>query len=188
MRCRGQRVRSKVNRFGVRERREDAKFRERRSARWNGTSVSVVGSSETRCGRTSEEGHALSLSPCSPASFSHPVYLSLYSFRRHRYHALPQSRTDGQNLNNSTFVQARREAVRKIALSMMNSVRSARLRGPPRPPIGRERRDRERYRHEGTNYPPTIATTIRTRPPPPSATTPRFGVRDEERHTENGTA
>lgn len=90
-----------------------------------------------------------------PLSPTLPIYL--YPVRRHRYHALPQSRTDGQNLNNSTFVQDRREAVRKIALSMMNSVRSARLRGPPRPPIGRERRDRERYRHEGTNYPPTIA-------------------------------
>lgn len=60
--------------------------------------------------------------------------------------------------------------------------------GPPRPPIGKERRDREQYRHEGTNnYPPTIATTIRTRPPPPSATTLRFGVRDKERGT-NGIA
>ena len=56
---------------------------------------------------------------------------------------------------------------------------------PPRPPIGRERRDREQYRHEGTNYPPTIATTIRTRPPPPSATTPRFDVRDEEGRTKS---
>lgn len=56
--------------------------------------------------------------------------------------------------------------------------------GPPRPSIGRERKDREQYRHEGTNYPPTIATTIRTRPPPPSASTPRFGARDEERRTE----
>lgn len=56
--------------------------------------------------------------------------------------------------------------------------------GSPRPPIGRERKDREQYRHEGTNYPPTIATTIRTRPPPLSATTPRFGSRDEERQTE----
>lgn len=56
--------------------------------------------------------------------------------------------------------------------------------GSPRPPIGRERRDREQYRHEGTNYPPTITTTIRTRPPPPSATTPRFDMKDEERWTE----
>lgn len=56
--------------------------------------------------------------------------------------------------------------------------------GSPRPPIGRERRDREQYRHEGTNYPPTITTTIRTRPPPPSAATPRFDVRDEEGRTE----
>lgn len=119
--------------------------------------VSVVGSSEAWMWKNAKKKvthfrYPRVLLPLSPTL---PIYL--YPVRRHRYHALPQSRTDGQNLNNSTFVQDRREAVRKIALSMMNSVRSARLRGPPRPPIGRERRDRERYRHEGTNYPPTIA-------------------------------
>lgn len=78
---RGQRVRSKVNCFGVHERRGDVKkFRERRSARWNGTSVcrwseAVKPDVEER----QEEGHALSLSPCPPASFSHPTYLSLPS-------------------------------------------------------------------------------------------------------------
>lgn len=147
----------------------------------------VIRSSEPD-GGTREEGHALSLSPCPPVvpSIFLSLFFPIYLFPRFADTdtTLPQSRTDGQNLNDSAFVQDRREAVRKIALSMMNSVRSARLRGPPRPPIGRERRDRERYRHEGTNYPPTIATTIRTRPPPPSATTPRFGVRDEEGRAE----
>lgn len=124
-----------------------------------------------------------------PLPLSCPLSISLASVRRHRHHVAERSRTDGpESLNDSAFVQDRREAVRKIALSMMNSVRSARLRCSPRPPIGRERRDRERYRHEGTNYPPHHrATTIRRRrrrPPPPSATTPRFGARDEEGRTE----
>lgn len=124
--------------------------------------------------------------PLSPYSPALPLFVPLSLFLSicclNRHYVAERRRTE--SLNDSAFVQDRREAVRKIALSMMNSVRSARLRGPPRPPIGRERRDRERYRHEGTNYPPTITTTIRTRPPPPSATTPRFGASDEEGRTE----
>lgn len=43
--------------------------------------------------------------------------------------------------DDSTSVQARRGAVREIGLSMMNSVRSARLRGPSSP-SHRERKER----------------------------------------------
>lgn len=43
--------------------------------------------------------------------------------------------------DDSTSVRARRRAVREIGLSMMNSVRSARLRGPSSP-SHRERKER----------------------------------------------
>lgn len=123
--------------------------------------------------RGTQEGHALSLSPYSP------LLRSLTPISRYRrtgeidriWMIPPLFKTDEELSGRSLCLWWTRCAVRGYG-------------GPPRPPIGRERRDREQYRHEGTNYPPTIATTIRTRPPPPSATTPRFGVRDEERWTE----
>lgn len=117
------------------------------------------------------EDRALSLSP-----LSFPLFCSLTRYRRtgemDRIWTIPPLfKTDEELSGRSLCLWWTRCAVRGYG-------------GSPRPPIGRERRDREQYRHEGTNYPPTITTTIRTRPPPPSAATPRFDMKDEERWTE----
>lgn len=99
--------------------------------------------------RGTQEGHALSLSPYSPLLRSltpTPRYCRAGEIDR-IWMIPPLFKTDEELSGRSLCLWWTRCAVRGYG-------------GPPRPPIGRERRDREQYRHEGTNNPPPY--------PPPS--------------------